>query len=51
MQPDQIFIFNNKGSTFATEQNNILISPISNFDIFKIGKLSWILTPDPHWGT
>ena len=25
-------------------QNNILISPISNVGIFKIGKLSWILS-------
>ena len=27
--------FKTKGSTFATEQNNILISPISNFEILK----------------
>ena len=42
IQHDQIFILKTKGSTFETEQNNILISPISNLEIFKIGKLSLI---------
>ena len=41
------FIFKIKGSTFATEQNNFLISPISNFEILKIEKLSM----DPYWGS
>ena len=47
MQRDQIFIFKTKVSTFATEQNNILISLISNFEIFKIGKLSGMLSLGP----
>ena len=45
IQGDQIFIFKIKGSTFAVS------SPISNFDIFKIGKLSWNFSLSPHWGS
>ena len=50
IQRNQIFIFRTKGSTFATEQSNNLISPMPNFGVFKIGKLSWILSLDLHWG-
>ena len=39
-----------KGSTFATEQSDTFISPVSNFEIFMIGDLSWVLFLDPHWG-
>ena len=51
IQRDKIFSFKTKGSTFATEQNNILISPISSFEILKIGKLSGIFSLNPHWGS
>ena len=37
IQIDQIFIFKTKGSTFAAGQSNILLSPISNFEIFRVG--------------
>ena len=37
-QRDQIILFNTKGTTFATELNNISISPILNFEIFEIEK-------------
>ena len=50
IQRDQILIFKTKRSTFAKEQNHILISPIQILKIFKIGKFSWILSLDPHWG-
>ena len=33
IQYDQILIFKTQGSTFATEQNNILISPTLNFEL------------------
>ena len=49
IQYDQIFLFKTKGPTSTTEQNNILISPISHFEIFSIGKLFWILPLDPYW--
>ena len=50
IQRDQNFLFKTKGSTFAAEQNDNLISPIPHFEIFNTGKLSLILPLDPHWG-
>ena len=50
IQCDHIFLYKTKGSSFTTERDKNLISPIPHFQIFSIEKLSLILPLDPHWG-